>query len=177
MDYIPTQSTHHKVVKLIENKDNMCAARALVVLRAVEQKQKHIIDSKALKAIMDKRMEKQGDLARILCMEAKVEHTMPCGFTELQQFADSMKSQIVVLTESQKIVFTSKSDDDAPQYFLLHVGKHYHAILFSKRLSDAGFLHQILRIEAIRRPIVVHSALKWFHQHINAMYHDILSNR
>ena len=108
----------------INNKDNLCAARAIVTVKA-------LVNGDTQFNNLKKGLPIQERLARLLHREANVAEK-PCGRKELKQFQEFLGHQyqlIVVEGMKGQMFFKNKQYDDAPNIIaLVKMNTHYHAV-------------------------------------------------
>lgn len=110
-------------VVYIDNKDELCCARALVVTKAKKDRHPKYDTIKRGKGAL------QGQMARDLHQEACVPEG-PCGELEIKQFQRTLSEyQIVVVSAEQgnQIIHKGPSQPEDKQLILIKVGAHYHA--------------------------------------------------
>ena len=110
-------------VVYIDNKDELCCARALVVTKAKKDRHPNYDTIRRGKGAL------QGKMARELHQEACVPEG-PCGQEEIALFQNMLlEYQIVVVSADQdnKIIYKGPSQPEDKQLILIKVGAHYHA--------------------------------------------------
>lgn len=121
MDSIDEMLRRKKSVIVIDNRDRLCCARALVTIKA-----KRDCNPKYDSV---KRGDLQRELAEELHREARVPEG-PCGLGELNQFQIILSEyQIVVVSvdHGYQVIFKGPSQPEEKQLILVKVGEHYHA--------------------------------------------------
>ncbi len=110
-------------VVYIDNKDELCCARALVVTKAKRDRHPKYDTIKRGKGAL------QGQMAQDLHQHACVPEG-PCGHRELDQFQRKLSEyQIVVVSAdcNYEIIYKGPSQPEDKQLILIKVGAHYHA--------------------------------------------------
>jgi len=119
----------------IKNKDELCAARAIVTTKAHSNEDRQCKDISQGHGL-------QGHLAHQLQQQAGVPEG-PCGFQAMKQFQDFMAPtcQIIVFEGQQGLLWFKDRDlNDAPKKIvLLKVQQHFHAVTSIPALLNRSY--------------------------------------
>ena len=144
VDYQTKQKKSTAYIK-IENTDNMCMARAIVVSKAFvdnDPQYASIRNScKRQKKTCRQRKDVQTVHAKALCEAAGVDHTKVCGIEEAEKFqAYLIEYQLCIISREHNETVIFKGPDGREKFIYIHLdGNHYNAITKITGYLGKGF--------------------------------------